>query len=221
MKKKALVVVIAGLSLGFSFSCFQKGNEIKKSNPYKSPDKQAVLEKANKNFEELEVEADKKPEDLTLPDYSKKKTIKAIPEKPKTKTAIKKYIPPKEKIFKVKTKYPIKNGYPVWVFNPNYNGYLGAVGIAKKIKGKGYPEQKRIAVMVAKSNLAKQIRLVVNSEVYTEKLRISRKDYEEYKSKLRSLSKHSAHAYLKNVVVKDEWIDPKTGDLYVWVVLEK
>ena len=149
-----------------------------------------------------------------MPTVKKKTTVKKQPE-------IVKKEKPKKVERKIKTKYPMKNGLPVWVYNPNYGGYLGAVGIAKKPARGGYPQQKRIAIMIAQSNLAKQIRVLVNAEVYTEKLRISKGDFETYKSKLKSLSKQEANAYLKNTVVKDEWIDPKTGDLYVWVVLEK
>jgi hypothetical protein len=208
MKKVYLGI---GILAFIAFSCSEK--KVEKTKIYKK-DNSAVLQKANENFKELEIEAEKKPEELTLPDYSTQK---------KTKTAVnkKEYKPPKEKKLNLKTKYPLKNGYPVWVYNPNYGGYLGAVGIAKKSVKGGYPEQKRIAIMIAQANLAKQIRLVLNSKVYTEKMRISKKEFEEYKSKLYSLSKQSANEFLKHTVVKDEWIDEKTGDLYVWVVLEK
>ena len=194
MRKAILVTVILALTVNF-LGCFEK--QISKKNIYK---RKISIQKAKENFKELDIELEKSTKKITISHENKI---------------------PKQKEFKVKTKYPLKNGYPIWVYNPNYGGYLGAVGIAKKLQSGGYPKQKRIAIMVAKANLAKQINLIVNSKVYTEKIRISKKDYEEYKTKLYSLSKHSAKAFLKNVVVKDEWIDPKTGDLYVWVVLEK
>ncbi|EDP73807.1 LPP20 family lipoprotein [Hydrogenivirga sp. 128-5-R1-1] len=218
MKKFTGILIISAILI----SCAEKkpGN-VKKT--LSAERKAQILKKSQANFEELEREAEKKPEELTLPEtkeeaimptVKKKTTVKKQPE-------IVKKEKPKKVERKIKTKYPMKNGLPVWVYNPNYGGYLGAVGIAKKPQRGGYPQQKRIAIMIAQSNLAKQIRLLVNAEIYTEKLRISKKDYEIYKSKLKSLSKQEASAYLRNTVVKDEWIDPKTGDLYVWVVLEK
>jgi len=208
-------IFIISLGLIFFISCqnAEKSHTIKQR--YNSLNKAEVLQKADANFEELDKEAEKPVEELSLPE-SREEAIKPslnIPEEKKANI-------PQEKKLSIKTKYPLKNGYPIWVYNPNYGGYIGAVGIAKKDVG-GYTEQKRIAVMVAQANLAKQIKLLVNSTIYTEKILISKKDYEEYKSKLKSLSKQEAQAYLKNTVVKDEWIDPKTGDLYVWVVLEK
>ena len=203
----------------FAVSVSSCGEKPAKSISKKSSSKAYQLQKAQANFEELEREAEKRPEELTLPETKEEALMQA----PERKVQVKKEKPIPKVIAKkeIKSKYPLKNGLPVWVYNPNYGGYLGAVGIAKKPNKGGYPAQKRLAVMIAQSNLAKQIRLLVNAKVYTEKLRISKKDYEIYKSKIESLSKQEASAYLRNTVIKDEWIDPKTGDLYVWVVLKK
>jgi len=218
MKKFISIFII----LSILISCAEKRTSNSQKRTLPKEKKAYILEKSQAHFEELEREAEKKPEELTLPETKEEAIMPTV----KKKTVIKqpeviKREKPKVVSRKVNTKYPLKNGMPIWVYNPNYGGYLGAVGIAKKLEKGGYPEQKRIAIMIAQSNLAKQIRILVNSEVYTEKLRISKKDYEIYKSKLKSLSKQEAHAYLKNTIVKDQWIDPKTGDLYVWVVLEK
>lgn len=205
MMKKSFIEIAILASVVTFWGCSEK--PIYQKKVYK---KETTLQKAKENFKELDIESEKRPEELSLPDYS----IKKITISQENKIT-------QQKELRIKTRYPLKNSYPVWVYNPNYGGYLGAVGIAKKLQKGGYPQQKKIAIMIAKANLAKQINLIVNSEVYTEKIRISKKDYEEYKTKLYSLSKHNAKAFLKNVIVKDEWIDPKTGDLYVWVVLEK
>ncbi len=218
MKKFTALILISAVLV----SCAGKKVESRKKT-LSSERKAQILEKSRANFEELEREAEKKPEELTLPETKEEAVMPTVKKKPtvKKQPKIVKREKPKKVERQIKTKYPMKNGLPIWVYNPNYGGYLGAVGIAKKTAKGGYPQQKRIAIMIAQANLAKQIRLLVNAEIYTEKLRISKKDYEIYKSKLRSLSKQEASAYLRNTVVKDEWIDPKTGDLYVWVVLEK
>ncbi len=203
MVKLPLYSLIILFLIFFSISC--GGKKTVKQSPY-----EVQQEKARKAFEELEEEADKPVEQLKLPMEDKE-----IKKKPET---VKREIKTTKR--DIRTKYPLKNGYPIWVYNPNYNGYLGAVGIAKKTRG-GYPQQKRTAVAIAQANLTKQIKLLVNTEVTTEKINIDTKTIQYYRSKIRSLSKQEAEAYLKNTKVMDEWIDPKTGDLYVWVVLEK
>jgi len=119
------------------------------------------------------------------------------------------------------SKYPFKDGYPVWLYNPVYGGNLGAVGIAKPQTRGGYEAQKRLALTIAQAELAKQIEVLVDGELHTEKTVISRKDDEHYRSKLSSLSIQQSQQLIKNAIIKDEWIDPKKGDLYLWVVIER
>ena len=108
--------------------------------------------------------------------------------------------------------------YPPWILNPFYKGYIGAVGVAKKEKNISLPEQKRIAIVVAQGHLSQIVKTVVSSE-YT---KIEKYDYNKkrYEKIIKQLSRQSSEAFLKHFVVKDEWIDPRNGDYYVWVVLE-
>jgi len=118
------------------------------------------------------------------------------------------------------TKYPLVNGLPVWVSNPNYGGVLGGVGVAKKIKGKGYAEQKRLAKQIALADLAKQIEVIVRTELTKVELNIDTEKLQYYKKKFSSYSEQEVRSMLiRNAVVEDEWIDPRTGELYVWVVI--
>ncbi|MFH1860903.1 MAG: hypothetical protein ABH870_07850 [bacterium] len=124
---------------------------------------------------------------------------------------------------------PTKDNYPIWVYQSNYGVVLGAVGIAKKqekggstsCKGstpvRGYAAQKRLAIIIAQAEIAKQIEVMVNTELQTEKTMIN----QDYYSKFSSLSRQETQQLIKNAVVKDEWIQPETGDLYVWVVIER
>ncbi|MFH1898695.1 MAG: LPP20 family lipoprotein [Candidatus Desantisbacteria bacterium] len=113
--------------------------------------------------------------------------------------------------------YPIKDHYPVWVYQPDYGGVLGAVGIAKKQEKGGSAAQKRLAVIIAQAELAKQIEVMVDTRLETEKTTIGN----EYSSKLSSLSRQETQQLIKNAVARDEWIQPETGELYVWVVIER
>ncbi|MCD8554243.1 LPP20 family lipoprotein [Seleniivibrio sp.] len=119
------------------------------------------------------------------------------------------------------TKYPIKNGYPEWFYTPTYDGYIGAVGIAPKQPNGGLAQQKRVARMNAQSGLAKQIDVLVKTELNLESTNVDRATVKYYEQKLSTLTKESADQYLSNYKVKDEWIDDRTGEYYVWMVLEK
>jgi len=165
------------------------------------PSKEEQLRKADEAFRELEVEAEKPAKDLTLEE--KKAPVSVV----KRETPV--------------SKYPLVSGLPVWVSNPNYGGVLGGVGIAKKIQGKGYAEQKRLAKQIALGDLAKQIEVVVETELTKIEINIDTETLQYYKKRFSSLSKQEVRSMLiKNAVIEDEWVDPKTGDLYVWVVIK-
>ena len=189
-------------------SCGPKAEKVKTE-----PRKAQQLQRAERAFEELEREATKPARELTLEEgktprvREKTKKLGRVPIK-----IVKREAP--------KTKYPIVNGLPVWVSNPNYGGVLGGVGIAKKIPGKGYAEQKRLAKQIALADLAKQIELIVKTELTKVEINVDTKTLQYYKKKFSSYSEQEVRELLiKNAVVEDEWIDPQTGDLYLWVVI--
>jgi hypothetical protein len=119
------------------------------------------------------------------------------------------------------TKYPLKNGYPEWFYTPTYDGYIGAVGIAPKQPKGGISQQKRLAKIQAQSTLAKQIDVLVNTEQNLETLNVDRPTVKYYQEKLTTLTKESADQYLTNYKIMDEWIDDRTGEYYLWLVLTK
>jgi len=192
------------LGFGLLFSC---GTKTAKP---PSPSKEEQIHRAEKAFEELEREAGKKPEELTL-------------EEPQVRGKEAEYRRRSLRLVKREqpaTKYPLVNGLPVWVSNPNYGGVLGGVGVAKKIKGKGYAEQKRLAKQIALADLAKQIEVIVRTELTKVELNIDTEKLQYYKKKFSSYSEQEVRSMLiRNAVVEDEWIDPRTGELYVWVVI--
>ncbi len=194
------------LLLAFVVSCGSKGEKVR-------TDKEGQLARAESAFEELDREAGKEAKDLTLDEG----TPPPKKEKPKGK-----YYKDLAKRGETKSKYPIVDGLPVWVKNPNYGGVLGGVGIANKIRGKGYAEQKRLAKQIALADLAKQIEVVVKAELTKREVNIDSDTYQYYKKKFSSLSEQEVRAMLiKNAVIEDEWVDPKTGELYIWVVIKR
>lgn len=118
-------------------------------------------------------------------------------------------------------KYPLKNGYPEWFYSPTYDGYIGAVGIAPKQPRGGMAQQKRLAKIQAQSGLAKQIEVLVNTELNLESTNVDRATVKYYQQKLSTLTKESADQYLSNYKVMDEWVDDRTGEYYLWLVLQK
>ncbi|RLJ70414.1 LPP20 lipoprotein [Hydrogenivirga caldilitoris] len=191
-------------------SCGPKTEKVKTE-----PRKEEQLQRAERAFEELEREAPKPAKELTL-EEGRTPQLREEPQRlEKAPIEIAKREEPR-------TKYPLKDGLPVWVHNPNYGGVLGGVGIAKKIPGKGYAEQKRLAKQIALADLAKQIEIIVKSELTKVEINVDTQTLQYYKKTFNSLSEQEVREVLiKNATIEDEWIDPKTGDLYVWVVLKR
>jgi hypothetical protein len=216
------------------------GGVSKKNTKYDSHKLQK--QRADAAFNELDIEAEKEnPEDLVLDEKpleinkksdevsNKKRPVNEIKkdniktEKRPAIVAEKKRpvnISTKERPLS-KTKYPLKNGYPVWFYNPDYDGYLGAVGIASKQAGKSFYQQQKLAKMLAEAELAKKIKVMVNTELNLKQTKIESGVMNYYRSRLETFSKHRAEEFLSNVVIKDQWLNPKTHELYVWLVLEK
>ncbi|PLX69879.1 MAG: hypothetical protein C0603_02800 [Denitrovibrio sp.] len=135
-------------------------------------------------------------------------------------------MPPTKKPMKLgslkpQTKYPLKGGFPVWFYTPVYDGYIGAVGIAPKQPRGGFTAQKRVARMQAQKNLAKQINVLVKSEVRIESLGVDSATVQHYREKITSLTREQVDQYLTGFRVQDEWIDEKTSEYYMWMVLER
>ncbi len=203
--------VLPLLFLLILFSCGQKTESLKKG-----PTKEQQLQKAERAFEELEREAGKPAKELTLEEG------RVPPKRVERKPEYKKYPLNLAKREAPKTKYPIVNGLPVWVSNPNYGGVLGGVGVAKRIPGKGYAEQKRLAKQIALADLAKQVELVVKTELTKVEVNVDTKTLQYYKKKFSSYSEQEVREMvIKNAVIEDEWLDPKTRELYIWVVLKR
>lgn len=203
---RSVVLALFAVSL-FLYSCASKPEKSAKQPP--PPTKKEQLQKARSAFSELDRESGKSAKDLTLEEpsvgqrkYRKRTTAYAKREAPTSK-------------------YPMKDGFPVWVSDPNYGGVLGGVGIARKIPGKGYAEQRRLAKNIALADLAKQVEVIVKTELSKIEINIDTKTLQEYKKRFSSYSEQEVRAMLiRNAVIEDEWVDPRTGELYVWVVIK-
>jgi len=223
MNKKITISIIATL---FFVSCMAEKTTTKVNQAPAS----VQQERAKKAFEELDKETgESKPQIDAVEKKLDKPAPKVEKEPAKDELKPKEVIVDKESPNKVVEKkrdsnnYPLKDGKPVWFWEPNYDGYLGGVGIARKNAApNGYAGQLRLAKTLALAELAKQIRVVINSESTLEKNQsTSNNVVTYYKSKFSSTSRQSAEEIIKDAVIKDEFKDPTNGDLYVWVVIEK
>ncbi len=185
-----------------------------------SPSKYEQIKRAEEAWKELDEEVEKEYKGRSRIEKPQERRYVIKEDRPKEEIYRKRYAYT-ERSIRIKTKYPVVNGLPVWVRNPNYMGYLGGVGVAKKIPGKGLAEQRRLAKQIALADLAKQIEVIVKAELTKVEINIDTNRLKYYKKKFESLSEQEVRDLLiKNAVIEDEWIDPETGDLYVWVVIK-
>ncbi len=110
-------------------------------------------------------------------------------------------------------------GAPAWVLNPDKPGYQGVVGSAPKQDWGGHEAQYRVALMKARQELAQMVRVQVES---TTRSRIEERGGKvtrdaDIETKLQSRVALS----LDQAQVIEEWTDPQTGELYLWLVTPK
>ncbi len=104
---------------------------------------------------------------------------------------------------------------PEWFHNPHYDGYVGVTSSAPVQKIGGIQGQRRVALLKARSEMARMqnVQIQSHSKTFREVSSAGVKfNYDDY----RKIS--SAQALdLYNVVVKDEWVNPETGELFLWL----
>ena len=106
--------------------------------------------------------------------------------------------------------------YPSWVLNPDYPGHIGVVGSAPRQDIGGREAQYRVAMLKARQELAQMIRVHVESTTQTKiEDRSGRVTRElDMETRLRSIEGLS----LDHARVVDEWVDPDSGDFYLFLV---
>lgn len=108
------------------------------------------------------------------------------------------------------------SGAPAWVLNPDKAGYVSVVGSAPKQDWGGHAAQFRVAEMKARQELAQMVRVRVESanKFATEDRggKVSRSA--DVETKLQA----SVDLSLESARVVEEWTDPQSGELYIWLV---
>ncbi|MDO8262261.1 MAG: LPP20 family lipoprotein [Gallionella sp.] len=110
-------------------------------------------------------------------------------------------------------------GLPAWILNPDKPGYQGVVGSAPKQDWGGREAQYRVALMKARQELAQMVRVQVESttryQIEDRAGKVSRDA--DFEAKLQS----SVALSLEQARVIEEWVDPQSGELYLWLVTPK
>ena len=106
--------------------------------------------------------------------------------------------------------------YPPWVLNPDYPGHIGVVGSAPKQDMGGSEAQYRVAMLKARQELAQMIRVHVATTSRTKiEDRAGQVTRElDMETRLRSIESLS----LERARVINEWRDPETGELYIFLI---
>lgn len=108
------------------------------------------------------------------------------------------------------------SGAPSWVLNPDKPGHLSVVGSAPKQDWGGHAAQYRVAEMKARQELAQMVRVRVEStsQYVTEDRAGKVGRSADAETRLQS----SVDLSLESARVIEEWTDPQSGELYIWLV---
>lgn len=104
---------------------------------------------------------------------------------------------------------------PEWFFNPDLSDKPGGVGIAGPHIN-GLHAQKKLAVKRALNELAKQLGVEVES---TTEL-ISKGSSDRAQTRQRVYSVQTVKGKVVRAKLKEIWQDPRTKELFVWMVLQ-
>ena len=110
------------------------------------------------------------------------------------------------------------NAKPAWILNPNQNGHIGAVGVA----GRGYDmrvsTQRKLAIQRALDELALQQGV---------KVKLSMQKEEHLRGNKATVAMDSTGTYQTtnngaiSAHIEDVWEDKISGEIYIWLVLDK
>jgi hypothetical protein len=105
---------------------------------------------------------------------------------------------------------------PSWVLNPDKPGYQSVVASAPKQDWGGRAAQYRVAEMKARQELAQMVRVrVESSNQYATEDRAGKVGRSaDVETRLQS----SVDLSLEAARVIEEWTDPQSGELYIWLV---
>lgn len=105
---------------------------------------------------------------------------------------------------------------PDWFYNPDIPGYIGISTTAAPQSFGGLEAQQRVAESKARAELGRMARVQVQS-----KNLIRKSDQEGVDMRTDSRLSSAEILDLSRMEVREQWLHPTTGDLYIWVLLPK
>ncbi|MCW8956545.1 MAG: hypothetical protein OQL09_06650 [Gammaproteobacteria bacterium] len=105
---------------------------------------------------------------------------------------------------------------PDWFHNPDIPGYIGFSAKAAPQSFGGIEAQQRVAESKARAELGRMARVQVQSRNLVRK-----SDQEGVDMQTASRLSSAEMLDLSRMEVREQWLHPVTGDLYIWVLLPK
>jgi len=175
--------------------------------------KDAYIDKQNNLYLLVEIKKSSKLQEILQDDL---KTNNVTARLKKSKFDINKLLKsrcyPKDQLLKIDTKYPLYNNKPIWFYRPDIEG-IASIGIAEKDATSTIESQTKTALTIAKASLSKRKHIMINSIYQLSTIFIHKQDIQSDRQSTKTKSK----TQLKNIYLKDIWIDPSSCELYVWV----
>ena len=105
---------------------------------------------------------------------------------------------------------------PDWFYNPDLPGYIGVSTTATPQSFGGIEAQQRVAESKARAELGRMARVQVQSRNL-----IRKSDQEGVDMQTASRLSSAEMLDLSRMEVREQWLHPTTGDLYIWVLVPK
>ena len=105
---------------------------------------------------------------------------------------------------------------PDWFYNPDIPGYIGVSTTASPQSFGGIEAQQRVAESKARAELGRMARVQVQSRNL-----IRKSDQEGVDMQTASRLSSAEMLDLSRMEVREQWLHPTTGDLYIWVLVPK
>ena len=99
--------------------------------------------------------------------------------------------------------------------HPQLDGYLTAVGSAMAQEIGGLESQRRVALLRARADLAKNVRVYVSKQLSIRKQSDAASPQVDQQIKIRAVELQQ----MDKAIVKSEWLNKKTGELFIWYVV--
>ena len=104
---------------------------------------------------------------------------------------------------------------PSWVFNPNQDGKVGAVGIAGLTYDQKHSSQRNLAITRALDELSLQKGVKVKLQLHKQETLSHNKSNTQINEKSNYTSSTNVTAHIEKV-----WRDKLSNELYIWMVID-